>query len=111
MTNRIPLADVLSQIAAELLAAEQKAAARGRPVMQFDHCEVEFSVSAETSAGGGIKVWVINLGGKAKDTQTNKIRVRFTSLGSPTQAPHVAGGTSGPPLIRKTKKAAQREAP
>ncbi|GAA0692252.1 trypco2 family protein [Vreelandella titanicae] len=88
--KQLPLAQVLSQVAEELLAADMNARERGTPVMQFDQCEVEFAITAEASSNAGIKVWVVNIGGTAKSSHTNMIRVRFKSPeGTVTQAPHV----------------------
>lgn len=89
--DKLPLAQVLSQVAEELLTADKNARERGTPVMQFEHCEVEFAVTAEASANAGIQVWVVNIGGNAKSSHTNKIRVRFKSPeGVVMQAPHFA---------------------
>jgi hypothetical protein len=98
--EQLPLAEVLSQVAQELLTADKTARERGIPVMQFDHCEVEFAVTVEKSAKAGLQVWVVNIGGDAKASHTNKIKVRFKSPeGIITQAPHVTD--DAPPNVRQ----------
>jgi hypothetical protein len=101
MAERIALAHVISEVAAELLKADKEAKNRGAALMQFEACEVEFAVTVEKTAEGGIKVWVFNLGLGEKDVQTNKVRVKFKSLlENPIMAPHV-GEDAGPKLERQ----------
>ncbi|WP_323003213.1 trypco2 family protein [Denitromonas sp.] len=98
MADQFPLADVLSQVASELLKADAMAKARGAAVMQFEHCEVEFAVSAEKGGDAGVKLWVVNAKGSAKSSQTNRIRVRFKSPdgGTAIQAPHLVEDAPAP---------------
>lgn len=104
MTNGIALSDILDQVANELINAEARAKARGRATMIFEECEVEFSVSFESSGNAGIKLYVVNIGGSAKQFSSNKIKVKFKSLkDSPIQAPHSLTGDAER-VVRQTKK-------
>ena len=80
--NRIPLSDVLAHVAAEIRQAHAKATAEDRAVMKFQECEIELAVDIENSASGGLQVWVINLGGGVKRTDSNTVKVKYTALGS-----------------------------
>ena len=104
MTNPIPLSDVLDQISTELFNAETRAKTRGRSAMTFEECEVEFSVSFESSGNAGLKLYVLNFGAGAKHTDTNKIKLKFKSLkDDPIQAVHKRAGDAEP-AKRQTKK-------
>lgn len=74
------LADVLSHIAEQLLVAHDRAQRRGRLVMEFDECEVEFTVKVTTGAQGGIKVWVLEAGANAALEHHNRIRLKFKPI-------------------------------
>jgi hypothetical protein len=78
--GRVELADLIDRVAEQLLAAEQRAAQRSDRVMRFTECELEMAISIETGGEGGIKVWVLELGGSRKKTDSNTITVKFRSL-------------------------------
>ena len=79
--TRIPLSDVLANIATEIRKAHEKATSEEHPVMKFQECELEFAVDLEQNASGGIQVWVINLTGGAKRTDSNTVKVKYTAMG------------------------------
>ena len=97
--SRFELASFIDQVAQQLLAAEAKAKTRGDHVMQFEECELEMAVSVGKDAKAGIKVWVIELGGGAKKTDANTIRVKFKRIDG-QQVVFFAGGRGikGPPV-------------
>jgi hypothetical protein len=102
--DRIPLADLLAHISDELFAADAAAKKRGKAAMQFKECELEFAVSAEVKADADIKVWVINLGAGAKNTHSNKMKIKFErNPQSAIQAAHKTGTDVGPTLTRQRK--------
>ncbi|MGU3388516.1 trypco2 family protein [Methylobacterium sp. D53M] len=93
MSDKIPLANILDQIASELIAADARAKSRGQAVMSFEECEVEFDVAIEHHGEAGLKVYVVNIGAGAKQTDTNKIKIKFKALpGHATQAGQVTEG-------------------
>jgi len=78
--TKVGLGDLIDHIASELSAAEKRARAREGHVMQFDECELEMAIEIETGAGGGVKVWVFELSGDRKKTDSNTITVRFKAV-------------------------------
>lgn len=48
--------------------------------MQFAECELEMAIEVEKNGSGGINVWVVQLGGGAKKTDSNTIRVTFKAI-------------------------------
>lgn len=96
MTERIPLSEMISQVTAEIRKAHERATAGNDAVMQFEECEFEFAVEAEITAEGGIHVWILNLGGGAKKTDSNTVRIKYGKLadGPPMQA--LQQGIEGP---------------
>lgn len=80
MVQRIPLSDLVAHITDELKKAHDRSKEQGQAVMQFEECEIEFAVEAEKSAEGGIKIWVVNLGGGAKKTDSNTVKIKYTKI-------------------------------
>jgi copper(I)-binding protein len=108
MAEKIALSDILAQIADELTLAEENARRRGFAVMQFQECEIEFAVQAEKQAGGGIKVWFINLGGGVKRSDENTIRLKFTNISNmPMQAPQTSQDAEEGPALERQRTAEQ----
>jgi hypothetical protein len=96
VANRFPLSDLIDVVTNELRIASSNAAAQGSQIMQFAECELEMAIDVEKNGSGGINVWVVQLGGGAKKTDSNTIRVTFKALpeaamvfvqGSPVDAP------------------------
>lgn len=80
MANKFPLSDLIQVVTTELRTAAEDAAQHGNQIMQFAECELEMAIDVEKNASGGISVWVVQLGGGAKKTDTNTIRVTFKAL-------------------------------
>jgi hypothetical protein len=96
VANRFPLSDLIDVVTNELRIASSNAAAQGSQIMQFAECELEMAIDVEKNGSGGINVWVVQLGGGAKKTDSNTIRVTFKALpdtamvfvqGSPVDGP------------------------
>jgi hypothetical protein len=87
--SRVPLSEVLAEVAEELFKADQLAKERGFAAMQFDECELEFAVRTEYAGKAGVKLYVVNLGAGGKRAETNIVRVKFTSV--PDRPPLQAG--------------------
>lgn len=104
MANRIPLSEILRNIAEELIEAQIEAKKRGQAVMQFSECETEFAVKAEYEGGGKIKIYVAELGGDVKKSESNVVRLKFTAL--PGEEAIIALGTvegAAPQVKRQTQ--------
>jgi hypothetical protein len=91
MDYRIPLSEVLQNIAEELIQAQNRAIERGIAVMQFAECEAEFAVKADYEGGGKVKIYVAELGSEIKKSESNVVRIKFTAI--PGVAPMVAPAT------------------
>lgn len=81
MAERIELSELLKHISDQLVDAHEHAQKRGRAVMQFKECEIEFAIEVKKEATGTFKVWVMSLGGGIKKTESNTIKVKFASIG------------------------------
>jgi len=103
--DRIPLGELLEYIAGEIRDIHRKAIAHGEPVMKFKECEFEFAIEAESKAEGGFHVWVLNLGGGVKRTESNTIKIKYSALGDHEMVAQVeaAAGTRPKPK-RQGKK-------
>jgi hypothetical protein len=77
--QKIPLAELVGAVTGQLREAQENARKRGFAAMIFDECEFEFGIEAEADEHGGFHVWVIELGGGVKRTETNSIRITFKS--------------------------------
>ena len=105
MAKKIPLSDVLGNITEELIKADSKAEERGFAAMKnFTECEIEFAIEAEKEVGGGVRVWVLELGGKAKRSNVNTIRIKFTANPRHTLAEPARTSESAPKPSRQTPK-------
>ena len=100
-SDRIPLSDLLASVRSEIVTADAAAQEAGVAVMKFDECEFEFAVEIEKDAKGGIKVWVLELGGGVKKKDSNKIRVKYKSTSTAYSAPSVVGD-DGPEIKRQS---------
>ena len=78
--DRIGLSDLIEHVATALIEAQKKAQQRAQAVMRFSECQIQCAVEVEKEAGGGIKVWILELKGGAKKTEHNTITVKFSSI-------------------------------
>ena len=96
-TVQVELADLIDHVAEQLAEAERRAGEREGPVMKFQECELELAVSLETGGQGGLKVWVLELGGGRTKTNSNTITVKFGALPGGLVFP-ITGTGAGPKL-------------
>jgi hypothetical protein len=102
MSEKIQLSEMLDHISLELLEAQKKATARGQATMQFSECEIEFAVETTKEAEGGIKVWISELKAGAKKTDSNTIRIKFSSIpDKPVQAVQQQPNAPGPAIKKQ----------
>lgn len=78
--DRIELSQLLRYVSEELQAADTDARASGRAVMQFAECKLEIAVAAEREGKGGLKIWVLELGGGAKKTEAHTVTITMKAL-------------------------------
>jgi hypothetical protein len=77
----IELAELIDHVADQLVKAELLATKRTEHPMQFETCEIEMAVRFEKSGKGGVKVWVLELGGGATSESSNRITATFKRHG------------------------------
>lgn len=77
----IGLGDLISRTAAEIRKARD-AAPKDDAVLTLTDCELELAVTVGAEVGGGIKVWLIDVSGKAKAEQVSRIKLKFGPAGS-----------------------------
>lgn len=70
------------------------------PVMQFTGCEIELDVKLGAEGGGGIKIWVLELGGKVSKEKSGTIKLTFGPVGQVIAAVASSDGV-GPPAMRR----------
>jgi hypothetical protein len=100
--TRVALADLIDYVADQLAQAETRASARSERVMQFETAVLELAVSIETGGKGGLKVWVLELGGGRTKTDSNTITVTLKALPGGGVTFPAEGEGSGPKLGRGT---------
>lgn len=64
------------------------------PVMQFVSCEIELGVAATVEPGGKVKLAVVEFGADASYGNTQKITLKFSSIGGGIQAPSLDEGVA-----------------
>lgn len=78
--SKLPLAELLAQVAADVRTANARArAAEGGPVMKFAECELELAVDAETTGDGKVELWVVSLGGGHTRSESHTIKIKYTA--------------------------------
>lgn len=99
---KIPLSELIGSVTGELQNAQLNAIDRGSSLMVFEECEFEFGIEAEKNADGGVNVWVLDISGGIKKTESNTIRIKFkANPANPVQAPSIAEG-AGPALKKQS---------
>lgn len=104
--KRIPLAELLEDITSELRQAHEKAMAGRNPVMRFQECDLEFAIDVEAKAEGGFHIWVVNLGGGVKRTESNTIKIKYSALDGPPGSSDIVAPIEG---ARGSRKKARRQ--
>ena len=79
--NHIPLGQLLDVVSREIRDADERARQNGiEPTMRFTECEIDCAIDVEHKEDGSIDIWVLKLGGDAKRTEKNTIKVKYTSI-------------------------------
>jgi len=103
MSEKIEIAELLDHITNQIATAHNTAVDRGFSTMEFKECELEFAVETSKEADGGIRVWLLNLGGKAKKSNSNTIRLKYGKIDGAIsiQAPQGTHEEEGPELEKQ----------
>jgi len=75
-SGNIGLSELLPQIRRELLEAESQVEP-GKGILKVENVELDLSFVTEKSAEGGIKLWVVNLGGKYDAQATHSVKLNL----------------------------------
>ena len=100
--NEFELSEVMEYVGKQLKYAHEAAVQRGEAVMTFDECEVEFSVKLEASADAKVKVWVVEMGAGGKVEHSNRIKLKYKSIGGITA--NVDAAAPAPPTPRQSAR-------
>lgn len=102
--DKIVLSEVLEHISSELWEVNERAIKSGRATMQFSECEIEFAIETEGKAETGIKVYVVNLGGGVKRSETNRIKIKFGSIPNAPIVGQIIAPGPAPGPVRQAQK-------
>lgn len=80
MAKQLQLSELMKTIRGELIKAEQRAKYENGGIMQFEECELEFALATELQGGGGVTVYVLDLKGGGKRSESNTIRIKFKAI-------------------------------
>ena len=80
-SNPLSLSELINDVANELRIAQSLSQDKS-PVMGFTECELELQVNVATEGKGGIKFWIIDIGGSAKKEKTHTVKLKFKALQS-----------------------------
>ena len=76
----IGLVEFIQAVKQELVRAQQSAG--NNPLLKLDDVELEMSIVTTKEVSGGLKFWVIELGGKYDKEQTHKLTVKLAPMGN-----------------------------
>lgn len=77
--NSIGLAELIEQVKRELLSTTSDAET-DVPLLSVDQIELELQVTARKEAKGGLKVYVVQLGGGGSRDDVQKVKVTLSPL-------------------------------
>ena len=101
--KNIQLADLLAATRSELIKSHNKAVKSGLAIMKFEEIEFEFAVEIENEGSTGLKISLLEFGGRGKRKEANIVRVKYKSLPSPgIFAPQTGNEEEGPILSKQT---------
>jgi hypothetical protein len=94
---RLGLVEAIQSLREELAAA---VTAGGQEALRFEVGEIEltFQVQVEKTGKGGVKFWVVELGGEIGNTTTHAVKVPLTPK-SADGAPVLTGGSREIPEV------------
>lgn len=83
--DRIRFSDLLDNISAEIIAANNRATQSGNGIMQFEECELQISVTAEAAGGGKINLYAVQLGADISERTVHQVKLKYIALGENPQ--------------------------
>lgn len=75
----IGLGDLITRVADELRKAREDAP-KGEEVIALKGCELTLAVTVGVEAGGGLKVWLLDLSAKGKGERVSTIKLTFDAM-------------------------------
>ena len=88
MKGHISIKDFIAQVKQELMASVDEET----PFFELGPVELEIAFALDASASAGAKLFVVDIGGSTKATQTHKVRMRLTPfLPAGPEAPRPPG--------------------
>jgi len=100
MSQKIPIAELVRHVRSELESIHN--AAVGDALLNLSECEFEFALEAEREAGGGLKVWLLDLSGGGKKSESNTVRIKYLSMPGRSVVMVSSELGAGPDLERQT---------
>ena len=96
--KRILFSTMLEAAKEQILAAHVNAVSQESGIMQFDECEFEFAIETEQNTSGKATVWALEISGGGKQTDSNKVRIKYKALSNVgLQAPALQQGSAPKP--------------
>ncbi|MEV4437496.1 trypco2 family protein [Streptomyces sp. NPDC049577] len=78
--ERFELLEFAAQLADEIRRVRDNPPPPGNEVIQLTECSIEMAMEVKKEAKGGIKVYVLELGGAVSTARTNKVILKFTPI-------------------------------
>jgi hypothetical protein len=75
----VSISDLVKDVASELRTLKNSPPRRGEEVMTLSECEIELSVGATMEASGGLKFYVVEVGGKGSTSASHRIKLKFSA--------------------------------
>jgi hypothetical protein len=96
--KRILFSTMLETVKEQIFTAHINAISQGSGIMQFDECEFEFAIETEQDGSGKVTVWALEISGGSKQTDSNKVRIKYKALPNiALQAPALQQGSAPKP--------------
>lgn len=83
--SQISFADLLDNISAEIRNANTRATKEGNGVMQFEECELQISVTAESAGGGKVNLYAVQFDAETSKETIHQIKIKYVALGDNPQ--------------------------
>ncbi|BFU93162.1 MAG: hypothetical protein NTAFB01_43490 [Nitrospira sp.] len=78
MQQKIPIAELVQHVRNELETIH--GAASGDALLGLSECEFEFALEAEREVSGDLKVWLLDLRGGGKKSESNTVQIKHSSI-------------------------------
>jgi len=96
--NAQTLSQLIKNVADELRKAKTEPPPPAGTVMRFKECEIELNVKLSFEGSAGLRIWVIEAGGKGAREAGHTIRLKFSDIeGQSVQFPSTKAGPATKP--------------